>query len=97
MLSLLEQKPAFTEVIITGRYRPPELMDKADLVTEMREMKNYYRKGVQARKGIEAGRDAPGADACAVFAHHKTGKPQAAQQIFPGLMNVEKRKGNGGH
>lgn len=41
------------EVVITGRYAPPELIEKADLVTEMKEIKHYYTKGVQARTGIE--------------------------------------------
>lgn len=41
------------EVIITGRYAPQELIDMADLVTEMREIKHYYTKGVEARTGIE--------------------------------------------
>jgi hypothetical protein len=37
-----------------GRYCPPELIEKADLVTEMQEIKHYYQKGVAARKGIES-------------------------------------------
>lgn len=41
------------EVICTGRYAPKELMDAADLVTEMREIKHYYQKKVPARVGIE--------------------------------------------
>lgn len=41
------------EVIITGRYAPQELIDMADLVTEMNEIKHYYQKGVEARIGIE--------------------------------------------
>lgn len=41
------------EVIITGRYAPKEIVDIADLVTEMKEIKHYYTKGVEARKGIE--------------------------------------------
>jgi cob(I)alamin adenosyltransferase len=41
------------EVIITGRYAPQELLDMADLVTEMKEIKHYYAKGVEARTGIE--------------------------------------------
>ncbi|NCD41382.1 MAG: cob(I)yrinic acid a,c-diamide adenosyltransferase [Bacteroidia bacterium] len=42
-----------TEVIVTGRYAPQELIDKADLVTEMKEIKHYYSKGIEAREGIE--------------------------------------------
>ncbi|MGI6395049.1 MAG: cob(I)yrinic acid a,c-diamide adenosyltransferase [bacterium] len=41
------------EVVITGRYAPAELIEKADLVTEMKEIKHYYTSGVQARTGIE--------------------------------------------
>jgi len=40
-------------VIITGRYAPTELIEVADLVTEMKEIKHYYQQGVQAREGIE--------------------------------------------
>ena len=41
------------EVIITGRYAPDILIEKADLVTEMKEIKHYYTSGIQARTGIE--------------------------------------------
>ena len=40
-------------MILTGRKAPPELIERADLVTEMREVKHYYQKGVPARDGIE--------------------------------------------
>lgn len=53
VLELISKRPAGPELVITGRYAPQELLDTADLVTEMREMKHYYRKGVKARKGIE--------------------------------------------
>jgi len=53
VLDVLEKKHPETEVIITGRYAPKELIEKADLVTEMTEIKHYYKQGVQARKGIE--------------------------------------------
>ena len=39
---------------ITGRYATDKLSEFADLVTEMKEIKHYYNKGVQARKGIES-------------------------------------------
>ena len=54
VLSLLAEKPGNIELILTGRYCPPELIEKADLVTEMQEIKHYYQKGVAARKGIES-------------------------------------------
>jgi len=41
------------ELIITGRYADPRLIQRADLVTEMLEIKHYYSQGVQARHGIE--------------------------------------------
>lgn len=41
------------EVVITGRYAPEKLIEYADLVTEMKEVKHYYNNGVEARKGIE--------------------------------------------
>ncbi len=46
-------KPEEMELVITGRNAPQALIELADLVTEMREVKHYYRKGVQARQGIE--------------------------------------------
>ncbi len=49
----LLQRPDHVEVVITGRYAPQELIDLADLVTEMTEIKHYYQKGVEARTGIE--------------------------------------------
>jgi len=53
VLDLLDQKPADVEVILTGRYAPPALLRRADLVTEMKEKKHYYKRGVRARPGIE--------------------------------------------
>ena len=54
IVSLMAEKPETVELILTGRYCPPELIEKADLVTEMQEIKHYYQKGVVARKGIES-------------------------------------------
>ncbi len=53
VLAVLDLKPEKTEVILTGRYAPQEIMDRADLVTEMKEIKHYYNAGVDARVGIE--------------------------------------------
>lgn len=53
VLKLLDRKPPETEIIITGRYADKELIKKAGLVTEMKEIKHYFRQGVKARKGIE--------------------------------------------
>lgn len=52
-LNVLKDKKLETEVVVTGRYAPPELIKLADLVTEMKEVKHYYTKGIEARKGIE--------------------------------------------
>lgn len=53
LLDLLEKKPSGVELILTGRYADKRIIEKADLVTEMKEIKHYYRKGVKARRGIE--------------------------------------------
>jgi cob(I)alamin adenosyltransferase len=53
VLALLSDIPESTTVILTGRNAPKELIERADLVTEMREIKHPWRRGVQARKGIE--------------------------------------------
>jgi cob(I)alamin adenosyltransferase len=50
---LLARRPAATELVLTGRKIPEILYARADLVTEMREVKHYYAAGVQAREGIE--------------------------------------------
>lgn len=52
-LQLLAEKRPDQEVVITGRNAPPVLLNLADLVTEMKEVKHPYRKGVHARRGIE--------------------------------------------
>jgi cob(I)alamin adenosyltransferase len=53
VLQLMEEKPQHVELIMTGRYAPEPIIHRADLVTEMREIKHYYQQGVPARKGIE--------------------------------------------
>jgi len=53
MLDVIKGKPDNIEVVLTGRYAPQELIDVADLVTEMLEIKHYYQQGVSARDGIE--------------------------------------------
>ena len=53
LLDLIRTKPGNVELIITGRRADPRVMDAADLVTEMKEIKHYYHSGVQARIGIE--------------------------------------------
>jgi len=53
LLRLLDTKPKGVELILTGRNARPEILEKADLVTEMVEQKHYYRNGVSAREGVE--------------------------------------------
>jgi len=53
ILSLLDAKPACTEVVLTGRNAPQELMERAHLVSEIRDVKHYFDDGVPARRGIE--------------------------------------------
>ena len=50
---LLKMVPKNTELVLTGRGAPDWLIERADLVTDMKEVKYYYTKGVKARKGIE--------------------------------------------
>jgi cob(I)alamin adenosyltransferase len=53
LLKIIEERADDVEVVVTGRKAPPRLIEKADLVTEMKELKHYYNKGILARKGIE--------------------------------------------
>ncbi|UUV17556.1 cob(I)yrinic acid a,c-diamide adenosyltransferase [Fusobacteria bacterium ZRK30] len=53
ILHLMKIKPEETELVLTGRYAPKEVIEAADLVTEMKEIKHYYNCGVMARDGIE--------------------------------------------
>jgi cob(I)alamin adenosyltransferase len=50
---VISKRPGHTELIMTGRDAPQELMDAADLVTEMRVVKHYFDDGVPARLGVE--------------------------------------------
>jgi len=54
VLPLLDEKPDEVELILTGRYCPEEWIARADLVTEMQEIKHYYQRGVLARQGFES-------------------------------------------
>ncbi|WFD08859.1 cob(I)yrinic acid a,c-diamide adenosyltransferase [Tepidibacter hydrothermalis] len=53
VLEILKNRPKNIEVICTGRFAKEELIEIADLVTEMKEVKHYYNEGVMAREGIE--------------------------------------------
>ena len=53
LLALMDEKPSHVEMIITGRGAHKRVLARADLVTEMRDIKHYFRKGIKARRGIE--------------------------------------------
>ena len=53
LLSLIAAKPSNVELVLTGRNAHEKIMEAADLVSEMREVKHYFRKGVNFRVGIE--------------------------------------------
>ncbi len=53
LLQLMDLKPQGVELVLTGRNPKQEVLEKADLVTEMVERKHYYKKGMKAREGIE--------------------------------------------
>ncbi|MDD5659302.1 MAG: cob(I)yrinic acid a,c-diamide adenosyltransferase [Actinomycetota bacterium] len=53
VIELIKLKPEKVELILTGRKVAPQILEMADLVTEMKEVKHYYAKGVIAREGIE--------------------------------------------
>ena len=53
VLEVLDTKAKKTEVVLTGRGAPKELIDRADLASEIKPLKHYFDKGIFARKGIE--------------------------------------------
>ena len=53
VLKLLEEIPEETTVVLTGRRAPPEFVDRADLVTEMKFVKHPFEKKIDGRKGVE--------------------------------------------
>jgi len=53
ILEIMVEKPKDVELVITGRDADSRIIEKADLVTEMKEVKHYFQKGVKARIGIE--------------------------------------------
>jgi len=53
VLALIKGKAAALELVLTGREAPPALIEAADLVTEMKEIKHPYQRGVKAREGVE--------------------------------------------
>lgn len=53
VITVLKEKPKRLNVILTGRDAHDKIIELADIVTEMREIKHHYKKGINARKGIE--------------------------------------------
>lgn len=53
VLALLDKKPEKLHVLLTGRDARPELIERADLVTEMKLVKHPYQQGIKAQQGIE--------------------------------------------
>jgi cob(I)alamin adenosyltransferase len=53
LIEFILDKPEDVELVLTGRHADPRVMELADLVTEMKAIKHYYQKGIQAREGIE--------------------------------------------
>ena len=53
VIRLIEEKPKHVELVLTGRHAPPKVLEMADLITEMKEVKHPYTKGMPPRKGIE--------------------------------------------
>lgn len=53
IVAIVKERPRAVEVVLTGRHAPKEFIEAADLVTEFREIKHYFSRGIQARKGIE--------------------------------------------
>ena len=53
VIELIKNKPANLDLILTGRYAPPEIIELADTVSEVKEVKHHYKVGIKDRAGIE--------------------------------------------
>ncbi len=53
VLSLIKSKPEKIDLVLTGNYAKPQIIDAADLVTEMREIKHPFQRGIKAKEGID--------------------------------------------
>ncbi len=53
LLRLIDSRPSKVELVLTGRYADDRVIERADLVTEMKKVKHYKDRGVRSRKGIE--------------------------------------------
>jgi len=52
-IEVIKMRKPWVEVVVTGRKAPPEVIEVADYVTEMLEVKHPFSRGIPARKGIE--------------------------------------------
>lgn len=53
VIRIINDRMPSVEVVVTGRYAPDELIEAADLVTDMKEVKHYYTQGILSRNGID--------------------------------------------
>jgi cob(I)alamin adenosyltransferase len=53
VLELIKIRPKQTSIVLTGNHAPNEIINIADLVTEMNEIKHPYQKGIKAKRGID--------------------------------------------
>ncbi len=53
VIELIKNKPPALDIILTGRYAPPEIIELADTVSEVQEVKHHYNRGIKDRAGIE--------------------------------------------
>ena len=53
VLPLIDNRPVGVELVLTGRYAPPQFCEKADLITEMKNIRHCHDAGVGMREGIE--------------------------------------------
>ena len=53
VLEMLDKKPPHVDVVLTGRNAPAEILERADMVSEVQAVKHHYKKGIKARVGME--------------------------------------------
>jgi cob(I)alamin adenosyltransferase len=53
VLAIIQDKPRHVHLVLTGRNAPPELVERADLVSEVRPIKHPFERGIKAQRGIE--------------------------------------------
>ncbi len=53
VLALIDEKPPFMHMVLTGRDAPPEIVNRAHTVTEMKEIKHAFRQGIEPQQGVD--------------------------------------------